>query len=76
VHVRTETPAAWRDFVLAKYPHLLAGTDTVPERMGEDADTWWRSWDIGFNPNDDVDRAIMATRKDVFPLHGLDPWFD
>lgn len=76
VHVRTETPPAWRDFVLAKYPHLLASTDTVPERMGEDADTWWRSWDIGFNPNDAVDRAIMATRKEVFPLHGLDPWFD
>ena len=75
IQLRAETPAAWREFVLAKYPQLAAAQG-VPERMGEDADTWWRSWDIGFNPNDAVDRAIMATRKEVFPLHGLDPWFD
>jgi acetoin utilization protein AcuC len=48
----------------------------APALMGEDADIWWRSWEIGFNPNDPVDRAVMATRKEVFPLHGLDPWFD
>jgi acetoin utilization protein AcuC len=75
VHLRTEIPAAWRDFVAEKYPTLAAGTP-IPDRMGEEADTWWRSWDIGFNPNDPVDRAIMATRKEVFPVHGLDPWFD
>jgi acetoin utilization protein AcuC len=44
--------------------------------MGDDVDLWWRSWEVGFDPNDEVDRTIMATRKEVFPLHGLDPWFD
>lgn len=76
VPLRTETPAAWREFALATYPERLGPGEAVPETMGEDADLWWRSWDIGFNPHDAVDRAVMATRKEIFPLHGLDPWFD
>ena len=51
------------------------GVDT-PSLMGDGADTWWRSWEVGYDPNDDLDRTVMATRKAVFPLHGLDPWFD
>jgi acetoin utilization protein AcuC len=70
IPLRTPTPQPWRDYVRERY-----GKD-APELMGEYADTWWRSWEIGFNPNDPVDRAVMATRKEVFPLHGLDPWFD
>ncbi|WP_373886539.1 acetoin utilization protein AcuC [Sinomonas sp. ASV322] len=76
IPLRTETPAAWRDYVLAAFPERLGPGETPPETMGDDADIWWRSWDVGFNPNDAVDRAIMATRKEAFPLHGLDPWFD
>jgi len=38
--------------------------------------TWWRSWEVGYNPSDALDRTVMATRKAVFPLYGLDPWFD
>ena len=34
------------------------------------------AWAEGYDPDDPVDRAIMATREAVFPLHGLDPWFD
>ena len=37
---------------------------------------WWRSWAIGYDPEDPVDRAVMATRQAVFPLHGLDVYFD
>jgi acetoin utilization protein AcuC len=37
---------------------------------------WFRSWATGHDPEDAVDRAVMATRQAVFPLHGLDPWFD
>ncbi|MDP9885523.1 acetoin utilization protein AcuC [Sinomonas atrocyanea] len=70
VNLRTPTPQPWRDYVHEKYGR------NAPALMGEDADTWWRSWEIGFNPNDPVDRAVMATRKEIFPLHGLDPWFD
>jgi hypothetical protein len=32
-----------------------------------------RLLDDGYNPANPVDQAIMATRKAVFPLHGLMP---
>jgi acetoin utilization protein AcuC len=51
-----------------------------PRRMGDrdpaDGPIWHQPWDHGYNPHSESDRAIMATRQAVFPLHGLDPWFD
>jgi acetoin utilization protein AcuC len=70
VPLRTPVPQDWRDYVEDKF-----GTST-PGLMGDDVELWWRSWEVGFDPNDAVDRTVMATRKAVFPLHGLDPWFD
>ena len=70
VPLRTPVPEPWREHVAQKYGM------TAPEFMGEDADTWWRSWEVGYNPSDALDRTVMATRKAVFPLYGLDPWFD
>lgn len=70
VPLRTPVPEDWRSYVHDKY-----GTH-APESMGDDVDLWWRSWEVGFDPNDAVDRSIMASRKEIFPLHGLDPWFD
>jgi acetoin utilization protein AcuC len=70
VPLRTEVPEDWRAYVLAKFGH------DAPRLMGDDVELWWRSWEVGFDPNDAVDRSVMATRKAVFPLHGLDPWFD
>ncbi len=70
VPLLTAVPASWRDHVRERY-----GLE-APRLMGDDADTWWRSWEVGYDPADAVDRAIMATRKEVFPLYGLDPWFD
>jgi acetoin utilization protein AcuC len=67
---RTPVPAAWRDYVLERH-----GVE-APSLMGDGADTWWRSWEVGYDPDDDLDRTVMATRKALFPLHGLDPWFD
>jgi acetoin utilization protein AcuC len=32
------------------------------------------SFDSGYDPAEPVDRAIMATRSAVFPLHGLMPF--
>jgi acetoin utilization protein AcuC len=66
----TEVPQSWRDHV-----SMLIGRPG-PVRMTDGAQPWWRSWEVGYDPEDAVDRAIMATRKAVFPLHGLDPWFD
>ncbi|WFP17962.1 acetoin utilization protein AcuC [Citricoccus muralis] len=50
--------------------------DELPETMHDAVDVWWRSWEVGFDPADPTDQSVMATRKAVFPLHGLDPWFD
>jgi acetoin utilization protein AcuC len=70
VPLRAEVPQRWRDYVLERYGQ------TAPLLMNDDAQLWWRSWEVGYDPNDAVDRTVMATRKEVFPYHGLDPWFD
>ncbi|MHA7240142.1 acetoin utilization protein AcuC [Arthrobacter sp. TMS1-12-1] len=66
----TPVPDAWRQYVRERH-----GVE-APRLMGDGADIWWRSWEIGYDPDDDLDRTVMATRKALFPLHGLDPWFD
>jgi acetoin utilization protein AcuC len=66
----TPVPDQWREYVLQRH-----GLETPP-LMGDGADAWWRSWEVGYDPADELDRSVMATRKSVFPLHGLDPWFD
>ncbi len=66
----TPLPASWLTYVKETYDRSAVAV------MGDGRDPWWRSWDVGYDPEDAVDRAIMATRQAVFPLHGLDPWFD
>lgn len=66
----TPVPEDWLDYVRNRFGHQ------GPPRMTDGRDTWWRGWEVGYDPEDAVDRAVMATRKAVFPLHGLDPWFD
>lgn len=62
----------------------LAPDIRTPERMGDGGDDHYRSWDgpggtlsSGDDPADRaiarVDSAILATRRAVFPLLGLDP---
>ena len=74
IAVAEPVPEVWRAYVQG-----LAGRP-APMRMGdrpvEAGPLWWRSWDLGYDPESDVDRAIMATRQATFPLHGLDVWFD
>ncbi|GAB3686581.1 acetoin utilization protein AcuC [Angustibacter aerolatus] len=66
----TAVPRAWLD-------HVARSLDrTGPQRMTDGSTPWWRSWEVGYDPDDPLDRAVFATRKAVFPLHGLDPWFD
>jgi acetoin utilization protein AcuC len=47
-----------------------------PARFTDGRDASFVPWSRGHDPADPVDRAVMATRRAVFPLHGLDPWFD
>lgn len=74
IKASTPVPEEWREHV-----QQVSGRPG-PARMGdlttEDGPVWWRSWDMGYDPNDAVDRAVMATRQAVFPLHGLDVYFD
>jgi acetoin utilization protein AcuC len=62
----TPTPDAWRALAASRRP----GT-AVPERLTDGADPAYEPWQPGGDSQ--LDRAIAATRKAVFPLHGLDP---
>ncbi len=62
----TETPGEWRDHV-----SMTLGR-TAPLRMTDGGDVTYDEWDNGYDPADWLDRAVMATRKAIFPLHGLD----
>jgi acetoin utilization protein AcuC len=61
----TPVPEAWRAYVAERYG-LVA-----PQRMTDGATPSWRDWSEGFDPGDDVDRAVLATQRAVFPAHGL-----
>lgn len=61
----TPLPAAWREEVALRSGHV------PPETMGE-APVEFRPWRSGFDPGDDLDRSILATRRAVFPELGLD----
>jgi acetoin utilization protein AcuC len=64
----TPTPPGWR----AHVTELL--DRTPPFRMTDGRTPAYRDWADGYDPETWLDRAIMATRTEVFPLHGLDPY--
>jgi len=61
------TPELWLEYV------SMTTSQTAPERMTEGAPGTFTDYESGHDPADPVDRAIMATRKAVFPHHGLMP---
>ena len=63
----TPTPEAWREHVLT-----TVGA-TPPSRLTDGRNPAYRDWSEGFDPDSWLDRAINATRTEVFPYHGLDP---
>lgn len=65
-------PTAWREHVQRSYGH--SGPSRMGDRSGDPIRV--RSWSDGYDPEDEVDRAILATRRATFPGHGLDPHFD
>ena len=73
----TPTPPEWRD--LARQRHeagrlrILQGGPGIPERMTDGVEPNHTPWQPG-EGGDAVDRAILATRREVFPLLGLDPY--
>jgi acetoin utilization protein AcuC len=63
----TPTPGLWREYVTE------VTSQPPPELMTEGAPATYTAFESGHDPADPVDRAIMATRKAVFPQHGLLP---
>lgn len=63
----TEVPEDWRQYVYA----LTQESHTL--RMTDGRTPQWRHWDEGYDPADPVDQAVLATRRAVFPSHGLLP---
>ncbi|GAA1810441.1 acetoin utilization protein AcuC [Luedemannella flava] len=70
------TPPQWRALAAQRLTELSPGArrvaGDVPPSMTDFGDTTVTAWD----PDSDhpVDRAVRATRRAVFPLHGLDPY--
>jgi acetoin utilization protein AcuC len=60
-------PVAWREFAARR-----TGRE-APELMTEGAQPEYASFESGYDPAEPVDQAIMATRRAVFPDHGLLP---
>ena len=61
------TPHTWREYV------SQASAEPAPEIMTEGAAARFTPFEAGYDPGDPADRAILATRQAVFPLHGLIP---
>ncbi|NNU26506.1 acetoin utilization protein AcuC [Isoptericola sediminis] len=72
-HVPLETgmplPAAWREAA-----EEMSGLPAA-RTLGRGPVTW-RPWSSGYDPSDPTDRAVLATRRHVFPEFGLDPFLD
>ncbi|MBD7920066.1 acetoin utilization protein AcuC [Cellulomonas sp. Sa3CUA2] len=66
----TPVPQLWLDVVRQRY-----GRQAVA-RMTDEVPATFKPWSTGYDPADDVDRAIRATRGAVFPTLGLDPDLD
>jgi acetoin utilization protein AcuC len=67
VDPNTPLPAEWVATSVGMVPpHVM-----LPASMSDGAETDFQPW--GGDTNDAVDLAIEATRRAVFPLHGLDP---
>ncbi len=62
----TETPLEWRR-------HVRATTGRqAPTEMTDGCAPTYPDWSTGYNPDSWLDRSIEATRRTIFPAHGLD----
>jgi acetoin utilization protein AcuC len=68
IEPEAEVPEEWRREVFRR----LRGS--APLRMTDGRRPEWRDFaDAGYDPGDRLDQAILATRRAVFPHHGLLP---
>lgn len=74
IDLEAPVPQEWRDHVTERVGR--PGPPRMGDGVAEGGHVWFRSWATGSDPDNPVDRAVMATREAVFPHHGLDIWFD
>lgn len=74
VPLDTAVPQQWRDYVQQITDRQ--GPTVMGDGVAEGDRVWWRSWNVGVNPEDPLDHAVLATREAVFPHLGLNVWFD
>jgi len=63
----TPLPAAWRALAVERTGRA------APSTMSDGREPGPVPWSSGYDPASALDRTIMATRRAVFPHHGLDP---
>ncbi|MFC1410611.1 acetoin utilization protein AcuC [Streptacidiphilus sp. N1-12] len=82
-------PRTWTHLVAIAAGHPIAPETAVPEewraevyrrtgqqgprRMTDGMSAAWKDFESGYDPADRLDQAVLATRKAVFPHHGLLP---
>ncbi|KDA43640.1 acetoin utilization protein AcuC [Frankia sp. B2] len=74
-------PEDWRSAapgrVRAATGQKSVGAAAMPRTLGDGVSVRYRPWDAGEgDPDDPLDRTVAATRRQVLPLHGLDPTVD
>jgi acetoin utilization protein AcuC len=70
VPLDTPVPDVWRE-----HGERVFGF-AMPTLMGDGSHVRVRDWSEGYDPADDVDRAILAARTGAFEWHDLDPLYD
>jgi acetoin utilization protein AcuC len=74
----TPTPAGWRELARRRLAEratlrLLPDGPGIPASLTDAVEVAYTPWMPGEGGGDAVDRAVAATRREVFPLLGLDP---
>ncbi|ROO90337.1 acetoin utilization protein AcuC [Actinocorallia herbida] len=64
---QTACPEDWRAYALERTGEI------APKAMTDGFQVEVQTWGEGFDPANPIDQAILATRKAVFPEHGLLP---
>jgi acetoin utilization protein AcuC len=75
----TAIPAPWPADAVRRVRAATGGDGggEPPGWFGDGADAAFHPWDAGVgDPDDPLDRAVAATRREILPLHGLDPLVD
>ncbi|MFD2839893.1 acetoin utilization protein AcuC [Populibacterium corticicola] len=64
-------PETWREYIHEYLDH------TPPETLGDcHGSATFKPWHSGYNPENEVDRAIRATRSAIYPRLGLDMTYE